>query len=417
MRRLLALSVLWWAAQCACAGTGDDLHGELRLQWDPVRVNDAGPLAQANALAPGLAPVSAGSRSAEAELTGHWHAPGKRWSLGADLLLGAQRASGGATQSTTRFNELYASADLGAWQASAGKKIVGWDVGYGFRPNDVVQQELRRTLLSLTQEGRPLLQVEYFDADSATSLVWVNPGRMHDPDDAQRGARESALAARWYRRQGAVDAYLFGRQGEHTGSSLGAAAAWVATDELELHASVRGMQRHDGLLGPAGNAPAAANPWTQSTLGGASQWLLGASWTGERQQSVIVEAWHDGTAPSDAQWDAWRVRLQALAAMPGLPSLPRAANLAWQATPFQSTSLRRDNLFVRLAWQPEAWQLSLDTLLTPADRGRSVTASLQWQGDRVRLNAALRWYGGPASSVMARLPDRRVGVVAAAWTF
>ena len=33
-----------------------------------------------------------------------------------------------------------ANNDLG-WQWSAGKKVLSWDVGYGFRPNDVVQQE------------------------------------------------------------------------------------------------------------------------------------------------------------------------------------------------------------------------------------------------------------------------------------
>src|SRR5438445_2388540 len=93
------------------------------------------------------------------------------------LPISSAQAEGQATSSTARFNELYASGDFGAWQMSAGKKVVGWDVGYGFRPNDVVQQEQRRTLLTLTQEGRPLLQLERFDAETASSLVWVNPQR------------------------------------------------------------------------------------------------------------------------------------------------------------------------------------------------------------------------------------------------
>ncbi|MFI4932227.1 MAG: hypothetical protein ACHP83_18430, partial [Burkholderiales bacterium] len=79
--------------------------------------------------------------------------------------------------------------------------------------------------------------------------------------------------------------------------------------------------------------------------------------------------------------------------------------------------LRRDNLFVRLAWQPDHWLLSADALVTPADRGRIVTLGVQWQGDRLRLNAAWRAYGGPANSLFAQLPQRRVGVLAAAWAF
>ncbi|MBP6251327.1 MAG: hypothetical protein KA387_01160 [Rubrivivax sp.] len=66
--------------------------------------------------------------------------------------------------------------EAGAWAFSAGKKVLGWGVGYARRPNDVVQQEVRRRSLSGTSpQGRPLLQAEYFDADSAYSLVRVNP--------------------------------------------------------------------------------------------------------------------------------------------------------------------------------------------------------------------------------------------------
>ena len=97
--------------------------------------------------------------------------------------------------------------------ARAGKKVVGWDVGHGFRPNDVVQQETRRTLLSATPEGRPLLQLEHFGAESALSLVWVNPQRVNADDDASRVrpgcARRAPLRAlhgnRRHRRAGGDD--------------------------------------------------------------------------------------------------------------------------------------------------------------------------------------------------------------------
>ena len=404
-------------AACALALAGgaaaQTLNADLRAVGIAGAVNDRGPLAQADALQPGIATVTPDSAALELDARGHWKA------FTADALLSHTRRPGGATQGTARFNELYADAEALGWQWSAGKKIVAWDVGYGFRPNDVVQQQTRRTLLDTTPEGRPLLQAEHFGADDAWSLVWVQPERWNDAVESQRGARESALAARGYWRFGALDAHLFARRGRHTGASAGAALAWVATDALELHASVRALQRHDGWQfdDAAGAAPVTVNPWSQATLGGASQWLLGASWTGAAQQSLLVEAWHDGTAPSRAQWRDWNARNAALAGFAA--TLPQAAagNLAWQAAPMNGASLQRDNLFVRLAWQPEAWTFSLDALYHPADHGLMLTAAVQWQGDRWRLNGAWRTQRGPGDAVLAQLPVRQQVLLAATRSF
>lgn len=424
----LLFALLCAIAAWPCRGAEFDGSGELRAVLDARSTNDSGPLAHANALAPGLAPIERSDGRVEAELRSSWHPPQTQpWlsSLNANVLLAAARPEGGPTASRSRVNELHAASDWGAWQFGAGKKIVGWDVGYGFRPNDVVQQEERRTLLATTPQGRPLLQLEHFDTEQATSLVWVNPHHAGDDDELQRGARESALAARWYCRDGAADWHLFARWGEHTRASVGAALAFVANDELELHASLRALQRHDGWrIDPAaGDAPVRANPWAQATLGRAGQALLGANWTGAQQQSVLLEWWYDGTALSDAQWDTWLQRGAALAtlgATPGLDASLRdgvAGNIAWQASPFGAPNLRRNNVFVRLSWQPDHWLLSLDALVTPADRGRAVTLGVQWQGDRVRLNAAWRAYGGPSDALLAQLPQRRVGLLAATWSF
>ena len=131
-----------------------------------------------------------------------------------------------------------------------------------------------------------------------------------------------------------------------------------------------------------------------------------------------MEYWYDGSTLSDDQWDRWMARNRGLSAFGALPGLPAglvqaaAGNLAWQATPFDTPNLRRDNLFVRLAWQPDHWLLSADALVTPADRGRIVTLGVQWQGDRLRLNAVWRAYGGPGELVVravAATPRRRAG--------
>ncbi|MEY8879003.1 MAG: hypothetical protein AB9M60_21010, partial [Leptothrix sp. (in: b-proteobacteria)] len=225
----LGMAALALAASQACAAQTLATSGTLRLGWQAQHANPAGPLAAANALVPGIAPLPASSALAQAELRSRWRA------LNMNLLLDTERPEGGTTRSHARVNELYGTADLAAWQLSAGKQVVSWDVGYAWRPNDLVQQEPRRQLGPVVLEGRPLLQLEHFDAERATSLVWVNPQRQSRASSAQLGPDESALAARYYQRLGALDAYAFARAGQHSHASLGAAAAWVTSEALELH--------------------------------------------------------------------------------------------------------------------------------------------------------------------------------------
>lgn len=396
------------------------LDTELRALRTLRSANPQGPLAEAGRLQPGLATAAPSSGSVELHSRARW---GK---VSADVLLAHEHRDGGSGDTTARVNELEVAGETAGWAWNLGKKIVGWDVGQGFRPNDVVQQEQRRSLLASTPEGRPLLQAERFGADDALSLVWVNPHHLHLAPQRQRRAEESALAARGYRREGALDLHAVARLGRHSGASLGLALAWVAGDEVELHASARALQRHDGWALADGSTAAvvvASNPWQLTTQGATTQWLMGASWTGSAQVSLLAEAWHDGSAPSRHQWRDWQSRNRALVnigAQPGLPQALRTAtagNLAWQTTPFDGANLQRDNLYLRLAWQPDGWQLSLDGLYHPADHGRIVTAGLQWQGDRWRLNAAWRLAGGAATSVLAQLPTRSQALLAATRSF
>jgi hypothetical protein len=221
-------------------------------------------------------------------------------------------------------------------------------------------------------------------------------GSATPPRHAAR--EEAALAARAYGRLGALDLHGFARLGRHTGASVGAALSWVAGDSVELHASARCLSATTAGRWPTRpGAALSANPWQQATLAGGTQWLVGGQWTGGPQLSVLVEAWHDGTALSDAAWRDWgraTARWRRSREQPARRAAV-AGNLAWQATPFDSTSLRRDNLFLRLAWQPADWTVSVDALLTPADRGHVLTAAVQWKGDRWRLDASWRAFGGP----------------------
>ena len=411
MKTLAALALTLLCGGAAAA----DARATLALLQQQPAANARSPLQQAERALPGIAPAEPASRTLQAEVAASVHGA-DGLSLHGNVLLARRRPAGGAGTDASRVNELHAALDLGAWQLAAGRKVLGWDVGHAFRPNDLVQQEARRTLFTQTPQGRPLLMLEHFDADSAWAVVAVNPLTSDGEAIEAPGGSERALAARVYRRLGSLDLHGFARQGRHSGSSLGAAVSWVAGDAVELRGSLRVFERHARWwAGDAGNAPLRSNPWLWRRAGAGAQALLGGTWTGDLKQSVMLEAWHDGAALPASAWRDWSQRNAALAGLAADPSLgaPAAGNLAWQATPLQSSGLHRDNLFLRLAWQPQAWTLSLDILGTPADRGRILTAQAQWQGDRWRLQASWREYGGPAGAVFAQLPQRRVWLLAA----
>jgi hypothetical protein len=400
------------------------LGADLHLSGVGVRANDRGPLALAQTLQPAIAGPSGGQAAARLE----WRADAGPLHAQGELETGVR--AGGLGFGTSGINELTVDATLGAWHgdwlASIGRKVVGWDVGYAWRPNDLVQQAPQRKLLSGQEMGRPLLQLERFDADAADAWVLVNPHHARDALATHRGAAEAALAWHHYLRDGPTDWHAFARWGRRTEASLGAALAWVANDSIELHASARALQRHDRLrLDPAaGIGLLGASPWSVGDGGFASQVLLGAQWTGERRQSLQIEAWFDGTAPSDPTWRHWGVRSAALAALGSNPGLagPAAGNLGWQAEalsglPEGAGNLRRRTLYARAAWQPEGWTLAADALLTPADRGLVLGASLAWQGDRWRVEAAWRRLGGAASALLALLPQQHQAALGLSTSF
>jgi len=418
----VGIVALVWAAAAHAADSppvgiaGFEFGGQVRPEAVDSQAAQRGPLALAASLSPGIVdlPASAAALLTELRASGH--------GLSGTATFEQQRLEGQAMHSSAWVNELYASGEAAGWQFSAGKRIVAWDVGYGFRPNDFVAQEARRTLLANTSEGRPVLSAEHFDASTAWSFVIVNPTKPR----SQRGAEEPAFAARVYQRDGAVDWHGFARVGARTGASIGAASAWVASDAVELHASLRYLNAADTIaIDPAAlnGSPTGlvrSNPWAEASVRHVVQALVGGTWTNADQLSLLAEAWWDGTALSNTQWDDWNARNRQLGALIGTPAPTNAVagNLAWQGSAFGAASnLRRANLFMRLSWTYDKWQPAFDVLYTPADAGRIVTASLGWQGDRVRIDGGFRLYGGPDGAVLAQLPTRRIAYLAGTWAF
>lgn len=410
-----AALLLYVAQPIAVRAAGWDASGHVRTFAVQRAAAGNGPLAAANTWVPGIAAVEGDSQTMQAELRAS-----RQWaelSLHGVATLQALHPAGAGTQHKAWLNEAVLSGKAGGWQWSAGRKVVSWDVGYGFRPNDVVQQEVRRALTPVTLAGRPVALLERFDAASALSLVWVNPNH----ERAALGAEEPALAARYYCRVGAADAYAFARHGTRSGASVGAAVSWVATEALELHASWRTYAHADQVVNRVGGTqPVSTNPWGAELSGGGHQSLLGATWTSESQISVLGELWWDGTAASDAQWRDWAARNAGLPAWVtrGVPATAVAGNLAWQGSAWgNGTSLRRRNAFARVSWQHEGWAPALDVLWTPEDRARLVTLSLAWQGDRVRLESGWRTTLGPQAAVLRQMPVQRQAYAVATWAF
>ena len=390
-------------AALACSPSHAEFDGRLRMDAIDSHRAGHGPLAQANATLPGFVDGSGTELNPQAELRGS---------------VGAFHGVGTLARYDSRVNELYGAFGEGTWQWTVGRRIVSWDVGEGFRPNDLVQQEPRRPLVPFLPAGRTVAMAEYLDASSAWSVLAVNPEKAR----ASRNAEEPALASRYYLRDGAVDWHGFARWGLRTRGSVGGAFAWVVNDATELHGSLRWLDRADTLrVDPAITSLVSTSPWQPSTVRHATKALLGGSWTGASRFGVLLEAWWDGSALADTQWDAWNARNRSLAALThgaGVPAVALAANQAWQALAFDDgVNLRRFNLFARASWKGETWEPAINVLYAPADAGRSITASLGWQRDALRVELGVRINGGPGDAVLAQVPVRRAAYVTGSWRF
>lgn len=426
-KQALRSALLLLGLGCVLPTQAQKLKSSWSSQWQEQKANlQQGPLAQAARLAPALLQAAglprADSSQASHELTlRHERSdlPGQ-----SQLLIAATgrltRQPASLTQperwqARAQLQEAALSASHENWSWTAGRKVLSWDVGWGFRPNDMVQQERRRGLLPSTLRGQALLMLEHFDADQAWSLVVVNPQRLGEaagtPEPGQALDREAALALRWYRRQGSQDIYTYARLGRSERASLGLAAQTVIGESLSLYGSLRWRQRHaawESVLGePAGLRWQPA--WRQDAL----QALLGAQWTPEGSaHSWILEAWHDGTANGDADWQRWQGMLETLGGASGAQPPQRLAPLALQQlAPLQrgSGSLQRRNLLLRWSWQTgelREWQLSADLLHHPADGGHSLGLGVQWQGQRWQLGGAWRRLGGGQAALLAQMPQR-----------
>jgi hypothetical protein len=277
-----------------------------------------------------------------AELRWQYNAP---WQNALRGVVTARRDSADAARVT--INELSLERPLAGGFVTAGKKVMSWDVGYAFRPLDVVQQEDRRALNPVTLEGVPMLAWEAFDADRALTVVLSNPGRSRGDQPRDDGS----LAMRLYRQNGARDEYAVLRVSSRNGLESGLSFSQVAAAELELHASVLFQQRHD-VWQTSRTAP----PHWQRSDGdnGGGKALAGFTWTNEAKFSVLGEAWLDRTAGTRKQ----------------------------------------RNILLRAAQNSGDFDVSADILWQPENGSKTASVAASWRPGPWLFSASLRRYGG-----------------------
>ncbi len=406
MARALALALLLAAPARALEPSDLDLQLRVRAAPEGSWVNRDSPLVPAAALT-GLGRERG---RGEVELRIRLEV------LTADVAAYLTSSVGSRPASEGVLNELFHDAEFWGTHLTVGKKVLSWDVGYGFRPLDVVQQEDRRAFLPFALEGVPLLALERFGEGSATALVYANPLRGKSP----RARDEEALALRHYRRLGGLDLHLMTRWSRRSLGEGGLAAAWVPAEVLEFHASVRYQRRlerpGDARLQPGGPIISTADPARSLVSGDAVSALAGLTLTPGWDLSFLLEGWIDPAAATASAWRARAALARGQAALlPGgtFPGPAVVANLAWDTRWFEGSNLVRENLLLRASQRWDRFEPALDLLWTPADGGLVTTASVGWEGERSRLAAAVRVYGGRRDAAVRLLPIG--GAVMASW--
>lgn len=321
-------------------------------------------------------------------------------------------------------NEAYADFRAGENHFTVGKKILSGDVGYGFRPIDVIQREARLQVLPPTLEGVTNLSLERFSADTAWSLIYANPGhgRRGDAKD------DESLSLRFYRRAGGTDLHGIARVSGRDGLEGGAAFSTVPRESLELHASFlvqRRGERQVPLAEPASipDLLAPGRAVAVTALNTPRKALAGFTWTTDNGWSLIGETWWDGTAPTAGDWRALADQARARNALSGLPGVPAAAvagSIAASTSLFQAPSVSRRSVLGHAGWTDpggSGWSASLDVLRTLEDGGWTATAAVARETDRLRVEAGLRRFGGNADSAYRLLPETSVLFVGISYAF
>jgi hypothetical protein len=390
--------LLFIAALCAAPAWAGDLTASVDLSPQWLSTNSSSPYA--------VPPVQAGEKALRQELALRWQDGGFNAQASLRLLAESGQSLGHAGE----FNQLYYDGDVSngiGW--TVGKKLMPWGVGFGFRPLDVVQRENRRGVNAPPLSGIPVLEVDRLSADDAFSLVWQQPGGGR----GDYAYQDQALALHWYRMTGAGDMHAVARYSDRLGVEAGAGFSMAVGDEWAFHGALLDQQRYSVTLNSLTQSNsavlAAASPMQEQQRRHALKAVAGMQWTGASGLGLLCEAWYDGQALSQQDWQGLNALTQRQRALSGhAPQAAIEGNLAWSATTFNAPNLMRENLLLRASYDVEQrWKTAFEWLQTPRDGGHAITLSAGYEGDRQRIGIGMRWLGGRADSALAQAPVQR----------
>ncbi|MFN0316669.1 MAG: hypothetical protein ACKVQA_16730 [Burkholderiales bacterium] len=351
------------------------------------------------------------------QATGELELRAKPWDVNLVATGRGFKREGQDTNSKLVLNELYYDTTLAGQRAGLGKKIMSWDVGFGFRPLDVIQQEDRRAIFTTTLEGIPYVSWERFGEQDAWMMVLANPW-----NNQEREARDDrSIALKYYKRTEATDWHAVVRASRRYRWESGVAFSRVLGESTEVHASALYQRRYEkninSLAGQNATILASSDPVKTRTVHDGYKALAGFTWTSAGGWSLIGEAWYDASAYTQAEWEALAALTRAqlsLQDMSGVPPGSIEGNIAWSAQAFNRPNLLRENMLIRLSHRGTsgATDPALDLLITPPDGGWVATASASYEDDRFRLDAGYRVFGGPKDSAYRLLPEDRVAYLA-----
>ena len=316
-----------------------------------------------------------------------------------------------STQGALRIEELFYEGAVGGLDFTIGKKVIGMGVGFAFRPLDVLQLEDRRRVLPTDVEGVPLLGLHYFQDVRAVSFYYAN--RLEGGDGTFRVGPDQ-VALKYYQLVGDWDLHGILDWHEDRGVGLGAGALAVVDDALEAHASGLVRTRCERVVnslleeGPP-RLLAQEDPYRIEATRGCTRLLAGVVVTTSARFSFILEAWHDGSGYSMADWRRLRTLARKQRDFLGAPGIPEDAvrqNLRANQRFFNQRSLLKNNLLGRIGYQSDPLDGAVDVLMTPEDQGVVLTGSVTWRPwPALALSGAVRWFTGRVGSAYREMMD------------
>lgn len=346
----------------------------------------------------------------------------RQWQMLGELLLQSQKsgwtgngallaeyADEGDNEAKLELNELFYETSWSDWEISLGKKRLGWGVGYGFRPLDLLQQEPRRTVQPPRLDGIASVILEKFSDTSSWSLIYANDIQWQGLDIIDT---RHAGALRWYQSLEQWDLLAITYLGEGGELAIGGGFSRVLGDAWKIHTEWvyrrDYAQWHNSLL-DSGEIIAISNPMYQQSQRGALQTVVGLYWTGTSGLNLLVEYGYDGTAYRTADWQNLFDLTQQQHHWLNVPNLPSAAviaNLNASRQAYTAPNLLRDNLLLRLAYDGTNHDPAIEWLLTPADGGSVLTLLLESEiGNHQSLRLGVRGYLGPTDSAYGSLTE------------